>query len=276
MKPSIEAADMDAAARRLREAMSAKQACLPVRDLIGRDDVAAAYAVQRIVNQHRIAQGALAVGRKIGLTSPAVQQQLGVDKPDFGVLFDDMGYADGSEVPVDRLLQPRVEAEVAFVLAADLTDGDLGIEQVRDAVAHAVAALEIVDSRIANWDISFGDTVADNGSSGLFVLGSTHVALDDFSPVDCTMTLSVDGEERSTGSGRACLGDPLLALSWLARSSRDLDQPLCAGEVVLSGALGPMVPVAAGMFVEAEITGAGSVSCRFVLTTPDELPSRRF
>jgi 2-keto-4-pentenoate hydratase len=257
------AADLKSAARRLTEAASSLTGCEPVRDLIGRDDVDAAYAVQRLVNARRAASGAQVAGRKIGLTSLAVQQQLGVDRPDFGVLFEDMEYADGSSLPIARLLQPRVEAEVAFVLGDDLTEGDLDVGSVAHAVDHAVAALEIVDSRILNWDISFADTVADNGSSGLYVLGDQHVRLEGFTPADCSMRMHLDGIEVSNGTGRACLGDPLAALSWLARTTRDLGQPLRAGEVVLSGALGPMVPVSAGSAAVAEISGLGRVTCRF-------------
>ncbi|WP_036518392.1 2-keto-4-pentenoate hydratase [Nocardioides sp. J54] len=256
-------ADVEAAADRLIEAAATRAACAPVRDLIGRDDVGAAYAVQRLVNERRIENGAVVTGRKIGLTSRAVQEQLGVDRPDFGVLFADMNYADASVLPLDHVIAPRVEAEVAFVLAHDLTDGDLGTDEVADAVAYAVAALEIVDSRIDKWDISFSDTVADNGSSGLYVLGEEQVSLDVFVPVHCEMRMLVDGVEASAGTGRACLGDPLAALSWLAQISCDVGQPLRAGEVILSGALGPMVPAAAGMEAVAEITGLGAVSCRF-------------
>lgn len=240
------------AAHRLRHASASRTPCAPVRDLIGRADVDAAYAVQRQLNQARQAAGARVVGRKIGLTSPAVQQQLGVDRPDFGVLFDDMVVPDGGEVPVSRLLQPKVEAEIAFVLGADLDD-DVSRQGARAAVDHATVALEIVDSRIEQWDISFADTVADNASSGLFVTGSRKLRLDEFEPRDTTMAMAVDGLVVSTGSGAACLGDPLDALAWLARTARDLGEPLRAGQVVLSGALGPMVPVRAGTRVRAEL-----------------------
>ena len=174
----------------------------------------------------RQAAGATVVGHKIGLTSLAVQQQLGVDRPDFGLLLGDMGYAAGAEVPIERLLQPRVEAEIAFVLADDLAEGTLDVEQVRGAVAYAVAALEIVDSRISDWDISFGDTVADNASSGLYVLGDRQVPLAHFKPVDAEMSMSIDGEVVSIGNGAACLGDPLAALVWLARTAREVG-PRC-------------------------------------------------
>jgi 2-keto-4-pentenoate hydratase len=223
-----------------------------VRDLIGASDVRAAYAVQHEVTQARLADGARIVGRKIGLTSPAVQQQLGVNQPDFGVLFDDMEVTDGARAPMGRLLQPKVEAEIAFVLGSDLDD-DVSPTAVRAAVDHAVVALEIVDSRISGWDITITDTVADNASSGLFVLGPARLRLGAFEPLRTTVTLAVQGRVVSTGSGDACLGDPLNALGWLAETVRDLGDPLRAGQVVLSGALGPMVPVSAGTYVRADL-----------------------
>lgn len=252
-----------AASARLRRAAESRRPCHPVRDLLGETDVALAYEVQQRLTEQRLAAGARVVGRKIGLTSPAVQAQLGVDQPDFGVLFDDMAVAPGDPVPSDKLLQPKAEAEVAFVLSADLGDGPLDQAQVRAAVDHAVAALEIVDSRVRGWDIRITDTVADNASSGLFVLGTEAVALDAIEPADVTMTLHKDGEQVSSGTGRACLGDPLTALAWLARTARDLGSPLRAGDVVLSGALGPMVAVEPGCTVVADLSVLGRVSATF-------------
>ena len=251
------------AAERLQTAAQTGVPCAPVRDLIGTDDVDLAYAVQQRLTDARLAGGARIVGRKIGLTSPAVQKQLGVDRPDFGVLFADMDVSDLPEVPSDRLLQAKTEAEIAFVLGADLADGPLDAEQVRAAVAYAVAALEIVDSRITGWDISFGDTVADNASSGLFALGERRLTLEEFEPVDVAMTMRLDGELVSEGSGAACLGDPLNALTWLARTARDLGDPLRAGQVVLSGALGPMVATPPGARVSADLGSLGSVTATF-------------
>jgi 2-keto-4-pentenoate hydratase len=262
-KHSSVGAAVEQAASRLLQASETRTPCAPVRDLIGSTDVALAYAVQERINADRIARGAILVGHKIGLTSPAVQAQLGVDRPDFGLLFDDMRVASGTAVHMEALLQPKVEAEIAFVLADDLTDGGLDVAQVRSAVAYAVAALEIVDSRVADWDITYSDTVADNASSGLYVLGERQVLLSDFEPVEAVMSLTLDGELVSTGNGAACLGDPLAALAWLARTARDVGTPLRAGQVILSGALGPMVPVAAGARVSAEISGLGSVAVSF-------------
>jgi 2-keto-4-pentenoate hydratase len=251
------------AAGRLRNAAATRIPCPPVRDLIGSDDVAAAYAVQRLVAEARLADGGVIVGRKIGLTSEAVQHQLSVSQPDFGLLFADMQYDAAEPLPLGRLLQPKVEAEIAFVLGDDLVDGDLDDDQVSAAVAEVAAALEICDSRIADWNITFGDTVADNASAGAFVLGSERWTLNEVTPREVTMTMTVTGQPDSTGTGAACLGDPLLALQWLARQARELGDPLLAGQVVLSGALGPMRPVAPGAEVRLISSELGGISVRF-------------
>lgn len=250
------------AAGRLATAASTHVACAPVRDLIGPDDIVAAYRIQQKFNQLR-ARGSTTVGRKIGATSEAVQVQLGVDQPDFGVLYADMQYSDGDVIPMDRLLQPRAEAEVAFVLHTDLAVGSLDVAQCRAAVAYAVPALEIVDSRITDWDVSFVDTVADNASSGLYVLGAERRTLAEFEPAEVVMALKVDGELVSSGDGTSCLGDPLNALAWLASRAREFGAPLTAGQVILSGALGPLGSVRPGSTVEATIKPLGTVSATF-------------
>jgi 2-oxo-3-hexenedioate decarboxylase/2-keto-4-pentenoate hydratase len=252
-----------AAADRLRKAAAVGTPVEPVRDLIGRDDVAAAYAVQQVLAAERVAAGARVTGRKIGLTSEAVQKQLGVDRPDFGILFDDMAYDGGATVPFSAVLQPKVEAEIAFVLAADLADGDLDDARVRAAIGYAVPAIEICGSRIADWDISFGDTVADNASAGAYVLGSDRKTLAEFDPVAAEMRMTVTGADDSTGTGAACLGDPVAAVGWLARQARSLGDSLRAGQIILSGALGPMRPVIPGAEVRVEISGLGAVSVTF-------------
>ncbi|MER6221806.1 2-keto-4-pentenoate hydratase [Streptomyces sp. 900105755] len=254
---------VELAAARLAAAFAEGRPVAPVRDLLGTQDVDAAYAVQQELTRSRLDSGAVVVGRKIGLTSPAVQHQLGVDQPDFGVLFADMDVSAEAEVPSGRLLQPKAEAEIAFVLKEDLADGNLDPAQVRAAVDYAVAALEIVDSRIADWDISLTDTIADNASSGLFVLAERRLTLDEFEPRETVMRLYADGVLVSEGNGAACLGDPLNALAWLARTARDLGDPLRAGQVVLSGALGPMVPAPPGTRIRAEISSLGEVTAAF-------------
>lgn len=254
---------VEEAAARLWNAAKTATPCSPVRDLIGDIELDQAYAVQQLVTAARVAAGAVVVGRKIGLTSAAVQAQLGVDCPDFGVLFDEMAYASGEVIPAGLLLQPKIEAEVAFVLAEDLAVGPLDLAQIRQSVAYAVAALEIVDSRIKGWDITLNDTVADNASSGLYVLGAEHVALDQINTVEIEMSMTVDGKVVSVGNGAACLGDPLAALMWLAVTARDRGDPLRAGQVVLSGALGPMHPVEPGAIVAADLSGLGRVTVMF-------------
>src|SRR4029079_8144163 len=160
---------------------------------------------------------------------------------DFGVLFADMDVSAEEEVPSERLLQPKAEAEIAFVLGHDLVDDDFSADDVRGAVDYAVAALEIVDSRIANWDLAITDTVADNASSGVFVLGTKRFSLCDFDPRNATMHMYINDNLVSEGSGSACLGDPLNVLAWLARTAASFGDPLRAGQIILSGALGPMV-----------------------------------
>ncbi|GAB2450429.1 2-keto-4-pentenoate hydratase [Nocardia tengchongensis] len=255
---------VDSAARRLAQAATTRRPCAPLRDLIDPGDVHVAYRIQQRFNAIRVGAGAEVIGRKIGATSAAVQRQLGVDQPDFGVLFSDMAFGHRGEIAMARLLQPRAEAEIAFLLAEDLTDGPLDDAQCRLAVGAAVAALEIVDSRIIDWDISFADTVADNASSGVFVLGEERVTLEQLEPAAVTMSMEIDGEVVSTGTGAACLGDPLHALSWLARQARAFGDPLRAGQVILSGALGPMRPVHAGAVVDVRIHGLGHVSASFL------------
>ncbi|MFL6155940.1 MAG: 2-keto-4-pentenoate hydratase [Marmoricola sp.] len=264
---------IEAAVDRLSQAQETGVPCEPVRDLIGTDDLAAAYAVQQGLVQGRISGGAIVVGRKIGATSKAVQDQLGVDQPDFGYLLNDMDVSDGAvtgdPISMRTLLQPRVEAEVAFRLAADIDvpEEQITLELVRDAVDVALPALEIVDSRIADWKIGFTDTVADNASSGLFVVGTDGRPLGagagQISPVDVVMSLTINGEERSAGNGAACLGDPLEALRWLAVQSARFGDPLRAGQLILSGALGPFVPFAAGDDVVATISGFAPLSVKF-------------
>jgi 2-keto-4-pentenoate hydratase len=251
-----------AAVERLAAAQAARVPCAPVRDLIGVDDLPAAYAVQQGLVQARLAGGVHVVGRKIGATSQAVQDQLGVDQPDFGYLLSDMDVSADDPVSMRTLVQPRVEGEVAFVLAKDL-DGDLDAATVRDAVEVALPALEIVDSRIADWDITFTDTVADNASSGLFVVGREGRALDELEPREVTMSLTINGEERSAGTGAACLGDPLEALRWLAVQAQAFGDPLRAGHLILSGALGPFVPFAPGDRVVATISGFAPLAVSF-------------
>ncbi len=250
-------------AERLRRAEATRQTIAPVRGDIALDDMASAYAVQQRNVDARLANGERVVGRKIGLTSPAVQQQLGVDQPDFGALFASMAYGDAQPMPLSTLIQPKVEAEIALVLERDLLQATNTFADIIGATAYAVAAIEVVDSRIEQWNIRFVDTVADNASSALFALGSRPVKLSDIDLSACAMTLSRDGEVLSRGNGAACLGNPLNAAVWLANRMARLGTPLRAGDVVLTGALGPMVPVTEPSTFTASIEGLGSVRAAF-------------
>jgi 2-keto-4-pentenoate hydratase len=244
----------EALAGRLREAYRSG-AIPPLRDMLDPGDGASAYRVQEINTRFWESEGRRLVGRKIGLTAKAVQVQLGVNLPDYGALFADMAVPNGGQFDPARVLQPKAEAEVALVLKADLHGPDVTSEVVRAATSHAVAAIEIVDSRIADWKITFADTVADNGSSGFFVLGDERRSLNGLDLFTCGMATEVNGTIMSVGAGAACLGHPLSAAAWLARTV-----PLRAGDVVLTGALGPMVALSRGDKVNAHIGGLGSVS----------------
>ncbi|WP_299597669.1 2-keto-4-pentenoate hydratase [uncultured Microbulbifer sp.] len=250
-------------AKQLRQAAASGKPCAPVRSLLPDGDIEMAYKVQAINAQHGRDSGRRVCGYKIGLTSPVVQQQLGVNQPDFGVLFADMCVADSGEIPLNAVLQPKVEVEVALVLERDL---DMEMPTVTDlirATAFVLPAIEVVGSRVQNWDISIVDTIADNASSGLYVLGNSPKKLDGLDLSLCGMTLRRAGEPVSTGVGRACLGHPLSAAAWLARTLVKLGEPLLAGDVLLTGALGPMVNVNPGDRFEARVSGLGSVSVGF-------------
>ena len=256
-------AAIEKAARDIRTAWETGKAIAPVRDALPAGDVAAAYAVQSRNTRHWIATGRRPSGRKIGLTAKAVQKQLGVDQPDYGILYADMEVVDGDEIAAGRVLQPRAEAEVALVLEKDLTDRQLTLIDLIAATAYALPAIEVVGSRIANWDIKIVDTIADNASSGLYVLGTSPVTLDRIDLRLCGMTLEKKGEPVSVGAGVACLANPLNAALWLARKMVDVGMPLKAGDTILTGALGPMAPIAPGDVVEARISGLGSVRAAF-------------
>jgi 2-keto-4-pentenoate hydratase len=246
-------------ARRLRAAYSAG-AVPPLRDGLEPVDVDGAYAVQTINTRFWEGQGRRIVGRKAGLTAKAVQRQLGVDQPDFGVLFDDMQVMDGGKLDPRRTLQPKAEAEIAFVLQRPLPDPATTPEEVADAIATVHAAIEIVDSRIEDWKITFADTVADNGSSAFFVLAREGKLLPGLDIWSAGMVMEINGEVVSLGAGAAALGHPLNAAAWLARTLAARSEPLKAGDLILAGALGPMVALQPGDHVRAVVGGIGEAS----------------
>ncbi|MEZ5711188.1 MAG: fumarylacetoacetate hydrolase family protein [Sphingobium sp.] len=254
--------DIEGEAARLREAYGG-QTVSPIRERQTTATIADAYAIQAFNTEYWMRQGRVRAGAKIGLTAKAVQKQLGVDQPDFGTLFTDMEIKDGDIASIGALLQPKVEAEVAFVMARRPDIARLTTAELLNSVAYALPAIEIVDSRVANWDIGIVDTIADNASSGLFVLGTTPHKLEELDLRLCGMVLEVNGDPVSFGAGAACLGHPLHALGWLAKTMADNGAPLGEGDVVLSGALGPMAAVSGGDYVEARIEGLGAVRVAF-------------
>ncbi len=249
-------------ARELREAYTGG-AVPPLRHILDPFDSDGAYAVQEINTRFWKAHGRKIVGRKAGLTAEAVQRQLGVDQPDFGVLFDDMSIANGGVLDPDRCLQPKAEAEIAFILGADLQSPETTPVQVAQAVASVHTAIEIVDSRIADWKITFADTVADNGSSAFFVLSDDGLPLEGLDLAGAAMRMKVNEKTASTGIGAAVLGNPLNAAAWLARTLAKRGEPLRTGDILLAGALGPMVGLAPGDWVEASVEGIGSCAFAF-------------
>ena len=235
----------------------------PIREILGTaTDIDSAYAVQQINTNRKVASGRRISGRKIGVTSKAVQEQIGVDQPDFGTLFVDTEYGDGVDIPASRLIQPRAEAEVALVIGRDLDNAPHGFAEIVRAVEFALPSLEIVDSRIADWQISIVDTVADNASCGLYVVGSRPVSLSAFDIRTVPMSMSINGTEVSTGAGWACLGNPIHAARWLADVLCERNIPLKAGDVLMTGALGPMKPLAAGDELVATFGDLGTVTTR--------------
>ena len=250
-------------AAKLRQAQATKTPISPLRDDIGEHNEELAYAIQQVNTNHKLVDGARIVGKKIGLTSIKVQEQFGISTPDFGILFDDMEVLNGLSLPISEVMQPKIEGELAFVLGGSLDNDKLTIVDIINSIDYVLPSLEIVGSRIENWNIRIADTVADNASASHYVLGHTPKMLDDIDIVNCKMNMTINGELKSSGSGKDCLGSPLNAVLWLARKMQSVGQPLQAGELILSGSLGPMVVVNAGDHVDAEFEGLGSVSISF-------------
>jgi len=222
-----------------------------------------AYAVQLEIIKQKLAQGQTIVGKKIGLTSLAMQQLLGVDEPDYGHLLDGMVVENGSELSFERVLQPKVEAEIAFVLKKDLKGPNVTTLDVLQATDYLLPSIEIVDSRVKDWKIKLQDTIADNASSSHYVLGGKPVHVDSVDLEQIGMVLSKNGEVVNTGVGAAVMGHPANCVAWLANKLSEFDIMLKAGEVILSGALSAAVEAEPGDFFSARIAHLGEVSVRF-------------
>ncbi len=251
------------AARQLQQAAHSKIPCTPIRELIGETDQELAYEVQNYLTQERLNLGAKIIGKKIGLTSEKVQQQLGVNQPDYGILFDDMQIPNGGSISVKQLMQPKAEAEIAFVLKKKINSTHPSVKELVEAIDYIVGAIEIVGSRISNWDIKITDTIADNASASHFVLGDVKKQLNDIDIIGCEMQLFKNNHLVSEGCGSACLGSPLVALQWLAKKMSSLGSPLNAGDIILSGALGPMVEIMEEDNFKATIEGLGDINISF-------------
>lgn len=249
-------------ARRLRDAYRSGPVP-PLRDGLAANDAAGAYDVQAINTRFWQEQGRRAVGHKIGLTAKSVQAQFGVDQPDFGILFEDMRVANGGALSPGRMLQGKAEGEIALVLKSDVTVADPGFADVSAAIGSVHAAIEIVDSRIADWKITLADTVADNGSSAFFVLSEQGCPWPGPDIYSCGMVMEVNGQVVSMGAGAAALGHPIHAAVWLARTLAAQGEHLRADDVILTGALGPMHPLRLGDRVDLTIGGIGKAGFVF-------------
>ncbi len=254
---------VEEAAEALYQARRTRVPIPPISRALGITSPDLAYSVQEANTARWLGEGRKPTGRKIGLTSEAIQKQLGVGEPDYGMLWGDLGFEDGAAIPIHRFAQPRAEAEIAFTMSATIDSPNATMEDVTAAIGSVMAAVEIADSAIAGWKITLADTIADNASGGGYVLGRERRALADVDLEGCRMRLSLNRSPASQGVGSACLGNPLNAVMWLAKKMAEVKRPLSAGDLVLSGALGPMVDVHAGDRVDVEIEGFSPIRLRF-------------
>ncbi len=259
----MDAESRAAAADLLLEAYRTKKPVDPLIDLYPGIELDDSYEIQLIQIARRLADGATVKGHKVGLTSAAMQRQLGVDQPDYGHLLDDMFHLEHQPIPTADFLQPRVEPEVAFVLKRPLRGPGVTLAEAIAAVDFVLPSLELIDSRIRDWRIGILDTIADNASSGGVVLGSTPVALETVDLRRSGCVLHRNGEVVGTGAGGAVLGSPLNSLVWLANTVGARGIVLEAGQVVLPGSITASVPVEPGDSFTATFAGVGSVTARF-------------
>jgi 2-keto-4-pentenoate hydratase len=253
------------------ELWEAERSATPIPPITSRyPDLAVedAYAIQSINTARRVADGARVIGRKVGLTSRPMQEMLGVEEPDFGVLTDAMVVEDGDLIDLARLNQPRIEAELAFVMAEDLAGPGVTTARALAAIDGALPALEIVDSRVADWRITLVDTVADNASSGLLVVGGRMRPVAELDLRLLGVVVSRQGQMVDSGAGAAALGNPARCVAWLANKLGSFGDGLRAGDIVLPGAVHKMVPVASGDVFRAEFAHLGAVTARFSEPTP--------
>jgi 2-oxopent-4-enoate/cis-2-oxohex-4-enoate hydratase len=249
----------------LYRALRERQTVPPLTETYPELSIGDAYQISQALLKKRLADGETVVGKKIGLTSKVVQDMLGVHQPDFGFLTDKMMYTDGAEIPFDEsLIQAKSEGEIAFILKDDLVGPNVTPDDVLKATESVVACFEIVDSRIEDWKIKIQDTVSDNASCGIFVLGNERASPQDVDLENCKMVIKNKGQVVAEGVGSAALGSPLNCVAWLANALGDYGVELKKGDVILSGSLAAMIPCKAGDEMEMSIEGIGSASYRFV------------
>jgi 2-oxopent-4-enoate hydratase len=262
-QPGTAEETLAALAESLREAERTRRPIAPLTAEHPDLSVADAYRIQQLNVHRRKEEGGIVRGRKIGLTSLAMQRQLGVDEPDFGALFAEMLVEEGDAISVAELIQPRVEAEIAFVMETELRGPGVGADDALRAVAGALPAIEVIDSRVADWKIKLPDTIADNASSARVVRGGELTPVDDLDLRLIGMALSVNGDIAATGAGAAVLGNPIHCVAWLANKLGEFGVPLRVGDLVIAGALHAALPVAPGDTVHAEFAELGAVTARF-------------
>jgi 2-keto-4-pentenoate hydratase len=250
----------------LAQAENKRQGVEPLTSIDPEITVVEAYQVQLATVERKIAEGRRIVGKKIGLTSRAMQKLLGVDQPDYGHLLDDMEVADRGSISPQLVLQPKVEAEIAFVLKKDLVGPHVTVPEVLLATDYVVPALEVVDSRVSDWKIKLQDTIADNASSGLYVLGEKKLRPTDIDLAQVGVVFYKNGEIMNTGVGAAALGHPAFCVAWLANKLFEFGITLKAGEIILSGALSAAVNAEPGDHFQARFAHLGEVSVGFSIT----------
>ena len=248
----------------LYQALSTRTPVAPLTERESGITLDDAYRIQLRMIQRRLDAGETVVGKKIGVTSQVVMDMLGVDQPDFGQLLSGMVVQEGEPIRADSMIAPKAEAEVAFVLKSDLQGPGVTAADVLRATAFVMPCFEIVDSRIKDWKIRIQDTVADNASCGVLVLGGTRRDPREVDLALAGMVLEKNGEVVSTSTGAAVQGSPVNAVAWLANTLGRLGIPLKAGEVILSGSQSPLVPVKAGDSLHCSVGGLGDARVRFI------------
>lgn len=248
----------------LYEALRKREVVAPLTERESDITIDDAYHISRRLYERRIESGEKLIGKKIGVTSKAVQNMLNVHQPDFGYLTDRMHYDNGAEMPISKeLIQARAEGEIAFILKQDLVGPGVTNEQVVAATKEIRPCFEIVDSRIRDWKIKIQDTISDNASSGLFLMGEDSATPADFDFFSCGMVVEKNGKVLSTGAGAAALDSPLNCVAWLANTLGAYGISLKAGEIILSGSLVPLEPVVPGDHMKVTVAGLGTAEVKF-------------